>query len=1043
MFRRPKSVGMLRFLPPGPNLIPLFLLLTSTVAFSQNVSGVVTDEAGETLIGVAVLRVGSSVGTVTDLDGAYQLQASPGDTLEFTYLGYVPQRVPVGNRSIIDLTMETDVTTLSEVVLTGYRSEQRRTTTGAISTIDYADVEALPVLGVDQALQGRAAGVQVTNSTGAPGDAVSVRIRGSATIGSNDPLYVVDGVPIQGGLNQLAPGDIATVTILKDAAASIYGSRAANGVVLITTKRGTTGAPQVSVESYVGVQQVRNLPEMLNTSEFIQIQNEAIASTNVQRAERGQRPLELNPDNAADLPDVDWVRAIFRTAPMQSYRVGVSGGTDMVDYLISGNYLDQRGIILNSGFDRYGFRVNTGVRLRENLKVGTNLNLSRTGQDVIGSSGDGAGGNGGGVVRYALLRPSAIPLRDESGALTDLPSAVNFYGDAYNPVALLENTDWRRDNERILGNVYAEWTVLEGLDLRSSLGVDRLNREEKRFNATFGDFDRINATNSLNVTKANESIITWTTTAAYAKTFGAATSFDALLGVETIDRQGEGLYGARSGFANQDPNFRFLGVGTEQFFADEFAYASGLFSVFGQAKVGLADRYYLTATLRRDGSSRFGANNRFGYFPSVAVAWSVLDEPALVGLRGSNVLSSVKLRGSYGILGNQEIGDYGFASVIGQGRGYNFGGTTARSFTIARLGNPDLRWETNTQVNAGLDVGILDGAIQFSTNAFQITTDDILVAVPVPYLGGAADAPVINAGSVRNRGLELEASYRHSGAWDWSIGANATLLHNEVLSLGSGQPILAGSTGGQVSFLTRTEPGYPIGSFYVFEADGIFQTQAEVEAHVGRTADGTTKLLQPDAVPGDIRFADRNGDGVLDPDDRFHAGSPQPKVAFGLIGDLSWKGFDANIVWQGVQGNTIYQYQRRISEDASRPFNSYATLLDRWTGPGTSNTVPRVVRVDYNDNLRNSTRFLEDGSYVRLKTATLGYRFAPERLGKISSLRVYLSGYNLLTFTAYTGLDPELGTNDNDRTAGDLARGIDWGTYPVARTYTLGLNATL
>ena len=1009
---------------------------------AQTVTGTVVDDAGEALIGVGVLIAGTGTGTATDYDGNYALTAGPDDSLTFRYVGYAPQTIAVAGRSTIDVTLADDATLLSEIVLTGYRSEQKRTTTGAISTVDFADVEALPVLGVDQALQGRAAGVQVTNGTGAPGADVSVRIRGTATVGANDPLYVVDGVPIQGGLNQLAPGDIATVTVLKDAAASIYGARAANGVVLITTKRGTSDVPTVSFEGYAGAQEVARLPEMLNTAEFVELQNEAIRNTNVQRIERGQDPLPLNPDDPATLPDVDWLRSIFRVAPMQSYRLGVGGAADKVDYLLSGNYLDQRGIILNSGFERYGLRLNTGVRLRENLKVGTNLNLSRTDQDVIGASGDGLGGNGGGVVRYALLRPPAIPLRDGDGNLTDLPEAVTFYGDAYNPVALLENTDWRRTNQRILGNVYAEWTPLPDLDLRTSIGLDRVNRDEKRFNATFGDFDRINAVNSLNVTKANEAIVTWTTTAAYAKTLGKAAELDLLAGVETVDRRGDGIFGARSGFANQDPNFRFLGVGTEQFFADEFAYASGLFSVFAQAKLGLADRYYVTATLRRDGSSRFGANNRFGYFPSVSAAWSLLDEPALVGFRDGPV-SSLKLRGSYGILGNQEIGDYGFASVIGQGRGYNFGGATARSFTVARLGNPDLRWETNTQANLGLDLGLLEGAIQLSANAFEITTDDILVAVPVPYLGGAAEAPVINAGSVRNRGLELEASYRNSGAVTWSVGANATFLRNEVLSLGSGQPILAGATGGQVGFITRTEPGHPIGSFYVFEADGLFQTQAEVDAHVGTDADGATRPLQPEAVPGDVRFVDRNGDGVLDPDDRFHAGSPQPTLAYGLIADARWRGFDLNVVWQGVAGNSIYQYQRRISEDASRPFNSYATLLDRWTGPGTSTTVPRVARVDYNDNLRNSTRFLEDGSYLRLKTLTVGYRLDAERLGRIKGLRLYLSGFNLLTFTAYSGLDPELGTNDNDRTSGDLARGIDWGTYPVARTYTFGINATL
>ena len=1025
------------------SLIALLASLVSASALAQTVSGTIVDPTGEAVIGAAVLVVGTSRGTVTDIDGAYSLEAAPSDSLRITYVGYAPTTIAVGSRSTIDITLAEDVAALQDVVVVGYRSEQRRTTTGAVSTVDFSEVDELPVIGIDQALQGRAAGVQVTNSTGAPGADVSVRIRGVASVNGSSPLYVVDGVPIQGGLNQLAPGDIETLTILKDAAASIYGARAANGVVLITTKRGRSGTPVVSFDSYVGLQRVGNLPEMLNTAQFIELQNEAIRNTNVQRVERGQMPLPLNPDEPASLPDVDWLSSVFRTAPMQSHRVGVSGASDNVDYLVSGDYLDQQGILLNSGFDRYAFRVNTGIKVRPGLRIGTNFTASRTSQDRVGDSGDGLGGNGGGVIRYALLRPSAIPEFNEDGTRTDLPTAPMFYGDAYNPVTLLEKYDWTLNRERILGNVFAEWEAIKGLNFRTSFGVDRNTGREKRFNETYGDFDRINATNSLTVRESQESVLTWTTTAAFAKTLSDALDLDALAGVETISRQGGATFAASSDFPNQDANFRYLALGQSQRFVDEGAYASGLFSVFAQAKLGILDRYYITGTLRRDGSSRFGANNRFGYFPSVSVAWSLLDEPALERLQG-NTLTSLKLRGSYGVLGNQEIGDYSFASLIGATQGYNFGNNIARGLTVAQLGNADLRWERNTQTNLGLDIGLLQGAFELSANAFQIETSDMLVAVPLSYIGGRISPPFVNAGSVRNRGLELEASVRGGEAMRWHIGVNAGIVRNEVLSLGSGLPILAGATGGQVGFLTRTEPGHPIGSFYLYEADGIFQTPAEVAAHAGTGPNGERALLQPEAVPGDIRFVDRNGDGKLDGDDRFHAGSPQPNLSYGLTGDISFRGFDVGMFWQGVEGNEIYQYQRRISEDASRPFNSYATLLDRWTGPGTSTTVPRVARVDLNDNLRNSTRFLEDGSYIRLKTVTLGYTFASGALSRhISGLRLYLSAFNLLTFTKYSGLDPELGTNDNDRGAGDLAVGIDWGTYPVARTFTFGLKATL
>ncbi len=1048
----PEAVASLVSIKLGPRGLTLLLLgmlvLWLAHSGSAQVSGRLTDALGEPLIGATVLVLGTDQGTTTNVDGNFSIgQAAVGDSLELSYVGYQTQIRVVDASLRVDIQLDEEVTSLSEVVYTGYRSEQRRTTTGAISTIAAEQIEGLPVLGVDQALQGRVAGVQVTNSTGAPGADVDVRIRGTATIGANSPLYIVDGVPIEGGLNQIAPGDIATISVLKDAAASIYGARSANGVVVITTKRGVNGQPKVTLESYAGIQQVGNLPEMLDTREFLQIQNEAVTNTNVQRLERGLEPLPLNPDRADTLPNVDWLRSIFRTAPIQSYRLGVSGGSDFVDYLISGNYLNQQGILLNSGFDRYSFRVNSGVQLRPNFRLGINLTASRTGQDIVGASGDGAGGNGGGVIRYALLRPSAIPELDPDGSPSDLPYRAAYYGDAYNPVDLLNKTDWTVDRERLLGNVYAEWQLLPSLQLRSSFGIDRDRGREKRFFETYGDFERINATNLLNVRETREAVRTWTTTATYAQPeLTDVLELDLLLGVETVSRAGGGTFASRSGFPRQEANFRYLSAGTSLPFNDEFAYESGLFSLFAQAKLGAFDRYYLSLTLRRDGSSRFGANQRFGNFPAAQFAWSVLDEPWLESVRtasGGVRLSQLKLRASHGVLGNQQIGDYAFASIIGEGRGYNFGGQISPSAAITQLGNPDLRWERNTQSNIGIDLGFNDGAVQLSANAFDQKTTDMLVPVPLSFIGGTANPPVINAGAVRNRGLELELTVRGGKALRWSVGANAAFLQNEVLSLGTGEPILAGSSGGQVSFLTRTEPGQPIGSFYVFQADGIFQTTEEIAAHVGRDAQGSPTLLQPEAVPGDIRFVDRNGDGRLDTDDRFHAGSPQPNLTYGLVADIGWRGFDLGLVLQGVAGNEIYHFQRRISEDASRPFNAYATLLDRWTGPGSSNTVPRVARVDYNDNLRNSTRFLEPGDYLRLKNLTLGYSLAKTSIKGVESLRFYLNAFNLLTWTRYSGLDPELGTNDNDRSSGVLAVGIDWGTYPLARTFTFGINATL
>ena len=972
--------------------------------------------------------------------GRYQLVVPDnGATLQFSYIGYTTQEVVVGNRTTVDVQLTDDAKSLNEVVVVGYGTQKKSDLTGAVSTVTAKDIGRLPVGGIDQALQGKAAGVRVTQSTGQPGEGVSIRIRGVGTINDNSPLFIIDGVPTKDPGSLLNPNDVESMSVLKDASsASIYGARAANGVIVVTTKRGKSGAPRVSFNSYTGIQQHGRLIPMANTAEYAQIYNEA---ANTDNAAIGDPTLfrKLITADPATLPNTNWQEAIFRTAPIQNYQLSISGGTERSHYLLSGNYFEQQGIILNSGYKRYALRTSVDTDIKGKVKVGTNLNLTFAKRNIVGSSGDGYGGNGGSIVRYALFHTPAVAIYDSTGNYTDLPSRPDLYGDGYNPVGLANKQDNKQNQYRVFGNLYAEWQITKDLRFRTDGGLDLNIINQKTFNENWGTNGRINSPATLSNRFSTSSNLNWNNTLNYSHIFAEKHNVSALLGMEAIQNIGRDLVGSDRNFLNQDPTLRYLGQGNDPLgrSASEGDQRWKLFSQFARINYAYDNKYLAAANVRRDGSSRFSPQNRYATFFSGSVGWNIDQEAFFQPL--TKFMNALKIRASVGQLGNQDIGNYPYASIVGSGFNYPLGNPlqTNNGYAIVSRGNSNVKWEASTQTDIGLDAAFLRNKLQVNLDYFIKNTSDVLVPIPVPRSGGTAGVPYVNAGKVQNKGIEAEVIYRDKiGQVTFDITANGSFIKNNVVSLSDGRPIPGGRIDNGI-FATLTEPGYPIGSFYLLTQTGIFQTKEEIF---------TSAFQGNDIQPGDVKFADLNGDGRIDQNDRSHVGSPIPTLLYGLTANVQWKNFDLSAFFQGVSGNKIYYQVATDIEGFYRSFNvTQRVVQDHWRGEGTSNMQPRVSWRGSTNNKQPSTRFLEDGAYTRLKNLQLGYTLSDRVSQKVglSSVRIYVAGQNLLTFTKYPGLDPEQQTSDNvsnEQFKGDVAVGIDWGTYPSAKTYTVGLN---
>ena len=1026
-------------------LLVMILSLTISLFAQHTVEGTVTDtKTGETLIGVTVQIKGTMVGTTTDVSGKYRLvsdQLAASSVLVFSYIGYVKVEQTLGSSKVIDIKMVADQYTLEEMVVIGYGSTKKQNVLGAVAKVDSKELTKLPVYGVAQALQGRASGVVVTQNTGAPGEGVRVRIRGVGSINSgNEPLYIVDDIPTANALDIISPGDIENITVLKDAsAAAIYGSRANNGIILITTKKGIKGKTKITYTGQTGFQKPIRLTKMVNTKDYITIYNEAATNDNAFTPVGLQPRALITPENSKNFADVNYINELIRTAPVTSHELSISGGNGSTNYLISTSLFDQKGMIKSTGYTRGTARVDVNSEMNKWLSGGMSMLVGISKTASIGSSGDGAGGNGGSVIRYAFFRNPAIPIKFPDGTYIDRPSEYfgnqpiydSFLGDGYNPIGMTAHNDNIRKDDSYLGKAFFKAKITKELSFTTNLGMDYRNSNSRQFFPTWGTEKRINNPNGLDI--GNERTANWTINNLlnYETKFGESHTFSAMAGFEAIQNSGKALNASDKNFPVEQKELIFIGNGTGTQISRQSAYASSLASFFGRASYDFKGKYYISGTLRRDGSSKFIKNNKWGTFYSGSAGWALKQENFL---KDVSWLQNLKLRVGYGAIGNQDIPNNADKDRISPFYNYPIGGISNSGYAQSSLGNENLKWETSNQYNAGIDAELWKGALAFSIDYFYKVTVDQLVTASNPPSVGYASAPIINNGSVLNKGVDFEATYRKTNKdWGYSIGCNLGYLQNEVLKLEAPQYQGLVETG---LFATQTAVGHPIGSFYLLQMDGIFQNQIEIL---------TSAYQGPNIHPGDVKFKDQNVDGVIDNKDRIYLGSAIPKLTAGINMAVNFKSIDLSLFFQGTYGNKIYSQINQDIEGFYRGFPVTQRFFNaRWTGEGTSNTQPRASWSAKSNNANPSSRFLADGSYLRLKNLQLGFTI-PEKTLKITGLskaRIYMSGSNLLTWTKYTGLDPEMTVSNNSQEEGDGAAGIDWGTYPSAMTIMFGIDIT-
>lgn len=999
--------------------------------------GVVKDAVtGELLLGVNILVEGTQAGTITGFDGDFSISVPPNGSIRFSYVGYKSQIIRLAGQTFLTVLLEMDAQVIDELVVVGYTVQRRRDVLGSISKVDGTELSKIPVASTQQALQGRVAGVNVSAQTGAPGAPISVRIRGVNSISlSNDPLYIVDGIPVEGALNNISPNEIESMTVLKDASsAAIYGSRATNGVVLITTKSGKSGDARINYNTQLGFQQHGRLTKMANTEQYISMYNEAAMTDN---ATSVVKRAIIEGAWVKDFPDVNHLEEIFRTAPLQSHEISISGGNDKTQYLIAGTIYKQDGIIHNTNFSRTSIRSNINSQVKKWMKVGLNISGGISDNRLVSSSGDGFAGEGGSVVRYALFRNPAIPVYNAAGDFVDLPSEFygnsvynSFFGDGYSPRGLAENTDRTRKIKTLLATGNVLITLPANLLLKTTAGIDFNNNVNREYHKTWGTANRINGTNGLAVSTVENLNWSVNSTLNHQLTVNDSHNWSSLIGAEAIKSAGNGLYGSESEFLNTAPDFLYLGLGSSRTNISQSVWESTLLSFFGNINYNFNQQYYVSAILRRDGSSRFSAGNKWGTFYSVSGGWNVETEEFMQDLRE---IHKLKLRVGYGSIGNQNIPLYAYADRYGYNYYYAFGGESYNGYAQTQLGNSELKWETSNQFNLGADLELMKGALGITLDYYYKVTNDMLLPASLPpSIGNAAPFQINSTGNVLNSGVDLEVFYRKNFRdGGFNLAFNAGYLHNKVLKLDF--PYFAGRIDTGV-FATRTAEGYPIGSFYLYEMDGIFQNNIEV----------LTSAYQGNNVkPGDVRYVDQNGDNVIDARDRTFLGSAIPMFTTGMNLTGNYKNFDTSMFFQGAFGQKIFSQVNFDIEGFYRGFNvTERYYREHWTGEGTSNTQPRASWAAKSNNVKGSSRFLEDGSYFRLKNLQLGYTVPDTKRFGIDNLRCYVAGTNLFTLTRYSGLDPEMTVSTNSASEGDMANGIDWGTYPVAMTFTFGVNLT-
>lgn len=985
------------------------------------VAGVILDqESGSPLIGAGIEEVGTNNGTITDVDGSFEMTVASNATLKVSYIGYSDKEVTsLGPSMTIYLSSDAEV--LEEIVVVGYGSQRKSDLTGAITSIGAKELKQLPATGLEQALQGRSAGVYITQNSGAPGGAMSVRIRGSGSTLSTEPLYVIDGIPItndnqgtsnlrdgQGqntnALTTINPNDIESIEILKDASATaIYGSRAANGVVIITTKKGVAGKTQVNYDVFGGVQRLyREIPMM-------DLQDYAAYLTDV-----GLGDLEEfeNPELLGQ--GTDWQDVIFRDAYMQNHQLSFSGGTEKTRFSASLGAHNKEGIVEGSSFQRYSAKLNLDQNLGK-FRFGMNLFVSRTRENIVFNDNDK------GVIYTALLTPPIVPDRSLDGTFGVAPSGENIVLTFDNPLANAIEIEDVNAKTRILGSIYGEIDLAPWLKYRTELSTDLLSSNHDRFEPAF---DRGTLSKRSRVSRNPGNTTFWINKhlLTYNQTFNDIHRMTMLAGFEAQEGTYDWLFAVRENLPTNNLSALVLGDAATQNVTGGAGHWA-LLSYFGRVNYNYDERYLVTGTFRADGSSRFGPENRYGYFPSVAVAWRLSNEEFIKNI-GS--IYNLKLRLGYGAVGNQEIGLYSFLPrlapvdvVVGDVR------TTA--FGPANIANPGVKWESSVQSNLGLDLGLFDNRVEIVLDLYRKLSTDMLLESIVPATAGSLAPPFVNIGRMENRGFEFTLNTQNTvGMVNWKTSANLSVNRNEVINLGD-NGFIAGVI--QAQPVTRTEEGRPIGQYFGHQVAGIFRDSEEV---------AESAFQETGTRAGDLRFVDLNEDGVIDDADRTFIGDPNPDFTANIINDVQVGNWDLSIFFRCVYGNEVYNMLKRDIAGTGAWHNQALIVKDRWQPTNPDGTEPRATGIDPNANRRVSDRFVEDGSFIRLQNVSIGYNLPAAALKKlnISTLRIYASGQNLWTLTGYSGYDPEIGSfNQNP-----LISGVDNGRFPIAASVTFGAN---
>lgn len=1024
--------------PPTIQRIQLNSVLSDIIQrIEKTISGRVMDENNEPLPGVNILVKNTTTGTVTDIDGAYRLN-TPDDatTLVFSSVGYLTEEVDIAGRTTINMQMSADVQALSEVVVVGYGVQKRSDLTGAVSSVKAEDVKSLPVRSVSEALQGRAAGVQVTRTDGSPGGGSNIVIRGVGSIGGMSPLYIVDGVRMGTG-NNFNLQDVESIEVLKDAsAAAIYGAQAAGGVILVTTKRGADqGKIAVDFNAYSGVRQPRNLHSLLNSSDYIVAKEAFGVNTS-------------GWDDPSQLPNTDWVDELYTNGKEQSYSISLSGSSDKANYYLSANYQREDGTIIDNRFERYGIRSNTDYSINKRLKVGETLYAWKTSTNPVQTA------------TFPFRSAPVVAVRDETNPYGGWAETGSFFTGS-NLVGN-EYIHHRKNDEYALeGNVYLDWEIMDGLNFRSTFGASIYARRNYTFREAHDFGVIVNPIAYLSRTEEIQNNLTSNFVLTYSKSIGQH-DFKVMAGYESYQQDLSSLTGEAQGFQIITYN---LGLSTDpssnRTSGGEFPQTR-LLSQFGRVNYSFSDKYLLTANIRRDGSDRFGPTNKWGIFPSFSAGWRLTEEAFLQEV---SYLSNLKLRVSYGILGStSSIPQFTYQASYGGSGGTNIhglpDGSRAKGYALtAQLANEDIKWEEVEQTDIGVDIGLFGDRLNITADWYSRQTRDMIYQVPVPQTAGFAGSSVYtNIGQMSNKGFELAVDYRgRKGDFSYSIGANAAFNKNLVKALDgtNNNPINDGAAGDYLeSTVARTEAGQAMSQFYGYIVDGIFQTDAEVAAlnQQAQEMSGSTDEFYQDQASGagDLRFRDINGDGKITIDDKTFIGNPWPKMTYGINLNLGWKGFDLSALFQGVQGVDTYNGNKYYTQYFVGDYNTTGDIFNTsfFNGGGITD-LPRVGFTDDSGNYvrdpnanytRISSYYVEDGSYLKLRNLQIGYSLPNSLISPIgiSNLRVYLQGQNLVTLTSYSGMDPEvLGRN------GTTGRGLDTiYSYPRTRLFSVGLDVS-